>query len=136
MPVNIERLVDERIIIFRMYVQADPDEDQKTLLKAVIEFKHEVGGHICRIMDFSEVQVGFSDMMLGMASEKEKEGGVNDPDVSTVFIATTELAQFGVKAFQEQTQYGSFRNIVALVSSREEAMTAARAEIAKWQTEK
>lgn len=132
MPLKIYPMPDERILIIEMYTPADPMKDGMAELQAVNEFKQKAGGHIVRILDFTHAEVKFADMIQGMASEKGLPGGINDPDVSTVFVALGDIAQLGVEALREQDQYGDIRNVVGLFQTRDEALAASRAEIAKW----
>jgi len=73
--------------------------------------------------------VKFSDLVMAMASDMNPDGGINDPDVSTIYIGSGELLSFGAKAFQEQKQYGP-TNIKALVATLDDAIAFARTDIA------
>ncbi len=79
-------------------------------------------------MDFSQVKLTFSELVMGMAEDAHHEGGMADPDVTTIFIGSGELVQLGVKSF-EQKQYGLV-NPTNLFTSREDALAAIRKQIA------
>lgn len=131
MPLKIQSLPDEPILIIEMFTPADPFKDGEAELKATIDFKKKIGGHVFRVLDFTHAEIKFGDMMQGMAAEKGKEGGINDPDVSTVFVAQGDMAQLGVEALREQKQYGDFRNVIGLFPTRDAAIAAIHAEMVK-----
>jgi hypothetical protein len=120
MPIQVSKLTDLPVIIFEYYSNAKAPDDVETTLKEVVAFKKERGGKVYRVIDFSKIQVGFSDMMVGMGTEVGREGGSNDPDVITVFVATGDLLEFGAQALREQEQYG--KPSVYMVGTREEAV--------------
>jgi hypothetical protein len=132
MPLTTDFIPDEPILIIEMFTPADPIKDGIAQLQAAVDFKKKVGGRIVKVLDFTHAEVKFSDMIQAMAAEKGQPGGVNDPDISTVFVALGDMAQIGVEALKEQDQYGDIRNVIGLFQTREEALAAGRAEIAKW----
>lgn len=133
MPLKIHPMPDEAILIIEMFTPADPVKDGIAQLQAAVDFKQKVGGHIIKILDFTHAEVKFSDMMQGMASEKGLPGGINDPDLSTIFVIQGDIPQLGVEALKEQDQYGEVRNVIGHFQTRDEALVAARAEMAKRQ---
>ena len=102
-------------------VQTNAAEGQK--------LKQEVGGHVYRIIDVREAGLTFSDMMVGMSTDKSGEGTLDDPDVTTIFLGDGELVEFGVKALAEQDQYGKLG--VKLFSSEEDAYDFVREDMQK-----
>ena len=84
-----------------------------------LKLKHELGGHVYRIIDVTEVEMSFSDMMVAMSADRGGEGTLDDPDVTTIYVGRGDLVAFGVKALAEQDQYGQLG--VKLFASGEEA---------------
>lgn len=129
MSVELKELPNEPILV----VLTHPPlriEDGPIASQAVVVFKKKLGGHVWRVIDFSELDMTFSDAMLGMATEQGVEGGINDMDVSTIYIGSSEIVKFGVKAFQEQEQYGK-TNVIGLFETVDEGIAFARADIKK-----
>jgi hypothetical protein len=100
------------------------EKDALDSMQAAIELKKEFPGKkVYRVIDFSH-GIDFSGMMICMAAEAGKEGGANDPEVETYFVGSSELVELGVKALQEQEQYGTAPN-VHLFLSLDEAVNLA-----------
>ena len=129
MSIKTTNLPGEPILIISM-VQPLKTSDEADVNQASAEFKNAEGQHIYRILDFKSLggDVPFSEMMSGMAQGLNAEGGVNDPDVSTIVVGSTEWVVFGAKAIQDQAQYGQ-TNVVHLCGSVDEGIEFARAAI-------
>lgn len=93
------------------------------------KLKHDLGGHVYRIIDVTALNLDFSNMMMGMAGDQGLEGSLSDPDVTTVFLGGGDLVEFGVKALAEQEQYGQLG--VQLFSSEDDAYDFIREDIRK-----
>jgi hypothetical protein len=129
MSIDIKRMPEDRAILIVMLPPPVIPKDTVDLQQAVSGFKKEIGGHVYRIVDLTKMPVKFSDLVMAMASDMNPDGGINDPDVSTIYIGSGELLSFGAKAFQEQKQYGP-TNIKALVATLDEALAFARTDTA------
>lgn len=130
MTLKIEELPDEAIIVCTINLPHVPAEDVRDTLQATASFKEKLGKKVYRIVDLSLFELSFSEAVMGMGAEKDAPGGINDPDVSTIYVGSGEWVTFGVKAFQEQEQYGE-THILAICNTVDEALSAARADIAK-----
>ncbi len=106
MAVNVQRLPNEPIVVITMIPPVNPMQDAPRASQEAFKLKQECGGHVYRILDFSQVKLTFSDLVMGMAEDSHQPGGMADKDVTTVFIGSGELVAFGVKSFAEQKQYG------------------------------
>ncbi len=124
MSVKVEEMHQERILILSVIAPLEFPADVETPLTASVAFKSKVGAPICRIMDFTQSNLGFSDMIMGLALEQGKPGGFWDTDVHHIIIGTLDWVKFGIKAMQEQEQYKGAR-AEAIVGSREEALALA-----------
>lgn len=125
MSTNIEKLDDIRTIIITYIAPVSVEEDGGIALKSSADYKREVGTPICRILDFSQAKLNFSDMMIGMTFEKGHEGGTYDPDVFNLFIGSDDLVKLGVESLAQQDHYKG-ANVKGLFTSRDDAIAAAR----------
>ncbi|MBN1563451.1 MAG: hypothetical protein JXA10_06420, partial [Anaerolineae bacterium] len=102
MSIHVQRINEEPIIVITYQDPISIPEDPAKALEASASLKQAVGGPVCRILDFSQVKLNFSDMMLGMAYEKDQEGGTYDPNVANIFVGSDELVKFGVESMAHQ----------------------------------
>lgn len=132
MAIEITEMPGEPIVLLAAKMPYEPDQDMEASLQAVRDFKKKIGGHIYRVVDLTHFELTFSQAMQSMAVERNVEGGINDDDVTTVYVGSGEWVEFGVKAFLEQAQYGK-TNILKLCKTVEEGLAAAREDLAKRQ---
>ena len=125
MSIKVEKYPEIHTVLITMVEPLTVPDDAVGALAASAEFKKDQGCCICRILDFSQVKLNFSDMMVGMAAEKGHEGGLYDADVATVFIGSGELVELGVEALKSQPHYKG-ANVAGLVRTREEALEIAQ----------
>ncbi len=125
MSIDITRMPDEHAILIKLLPPPLFPKDTTDLHQAGAGFKKEIGGHVYRIVDLTKMPVKFSDLVMAMASDMNPDGGINDVDVTTVYIGSGELIAFGAKAFQEQKQYGQ-TNVKAVVASVDDALAFVR----------
>lgn len=115
MSIKIQRVEGLSILLA---VAAPPleAEDALEIMAEATEMKKQFPGQkIYRVMDFTQ-GIDFSGMMVCMATEKDHEGGANDPDIETYFVGSSELIALGVKALKEQEQYGVAPNVHLFLS--------------------
>jgi hypothetical protein len=130
MPIAIEKRPDDAAIIFVALPPIILPDDQIAQLNEVVLFKQEMGRHVYRILDLRGILMDFDDLLSGMEYERGVPGGANDPDVTTYFIGTTALVQFGVKTLQDYPHlYG--KTDVHLVASLEEAIAEVQVRLAQ-----
>jgi hypothetical protein len=127
MSIETTHLPEDYTILVTIIPPPKFPDDVINLSQEVVSFKKAVGGHIYRILDFTKLPMTFSDLVMGMGSDRNTEGGINDPDVSTIFIGSGEWVEFGVKAFREQAQYGE-TNVKHVCISVDEALAFVRAD--------
>ena len=127
MSTEVKQMPDEHAILVTLIPPPIIPKDTIDLHQAVSSFKKQIGGHVYRIVDLTKLPVTFSDLVIAMASDMNSDGGVNDSDVTTVYIGSGELLAFGAKAFQEQKQYGT-TNVKAVVATLDEALAFIRAD--------
>lgn len=129
MSIKKTALPGEPILIISMVPPLNVSDEAATT-QASAEFKRAEDRHIYRILDFKSLggDVTFSELVSGMAQGLNEEGGVNDPDISTVVVGSTKWVVFGAEAIRNQAQYGQ-TNIVHLCGSVEEGIEFARASI-------
>ncbi len=132
MTVEIKELTGEPIIVCAIRLPHTPQDDVRMSQEAVSAFKKKMDGHVYRIIDLSQFNLSFSDAVMGMAADRNEDGGVNDPTISSIYVGSSEMVKFGAKAFQEQDQYGK-TNVVHVCSTVDEGIAYARAELQKQQ---
>ncbi len=125
MSIKVEKFPDIHAVLITMIEPLTVPQDALDALAAGADFKREMAGRICRIMDFSHVHLDLSSMMVGMTTEKGHEGGLYDVEVATVFIGSGPMVDLGVNALKNQAHYKG-ANVAGLVRTREEALEIAR----------
>ena len=122
MSINATRMDEISTIILEAVPPSKFPDDPIANLEEAKKFKEHIGGHIYRLIDLSAVSADytFSDVMIGMATERGKEGGADDPDVTTIFVGFGDVVELGAKSLQEQEQYG--KGDVHLFNSQDEAL--------------
>lgn len=121
MSIETRRLLENSTLVVTALPPPQFPDDVINLAQEVVEFKKVAGGHVYRILDFTRLPMSFSDLVMGMGADRNAEGGINDPDVSTIFVGSGEWVEFGVKAFREQAQYGQ-TNVKHICTSVDEAL--------------
>jgi hypothetical protein len=117
-------------VVFVKYVSApDPTTDVEITLNAVASFKHEKGGHVYRCINILDIELNFGDMVSAMGLERGREGGADDKDVTTVFVAKTDIAKLGTSSLRDQSQYGQAD--VHMFNTVDEALDFVRDDIKK-----
>ncbi len=132
MSIQIEKLPEIRTIYYTLSEPVELPGDPATSMAATAQFKQELSGEgkVYRVLDFSDVNLGFGDMMVGIAMEREHEGGAFDPDVATIYIGKSELVKLGANALKSQNQFqGS--NVIGVVETREEALDLIRKHLSQ-----
>lgn len=129
MAQQIEQIPGHPIVVVHFTGWIDPIAEVAPMLEKVVGFKRQVKGHVYRILDFSQAELDFGEMVQGMGSEINREGGSNDPDVTTLFVVSDEIHKLGVQSIKEQDQYG--KAPVQFFTSCDEAIEHAKAEAAK-----
>jgi hypothetical protein len=121
------RIVDDAPILVVTFL--DPiavPGDADDALAAGAELQNSTGGKICRVLDFSQANLNFGDMVVGMSYERGKAGGVYDEDVYNIFVGTDDWVKLGVESLGTQEHYKG-ANVKGLFTSEADAVEAARA---------
>jgi hypothetical protein len=131
MSIQTRHLPNEPIIVVSIMNPVKIPDDVIASVQAAAEFKRERGTHIYRVIDFTTLgeDLPFSSLVNGMVFELKAEGGINDKDVSTIYVGSTEWVLFGAAAFKNQQQYGE-TNVLHICGSEEEGIEHARKVIA------
>lgn len=129
MAVKVTRVPDLPALILENVEPFDPMQDTATNMEETVKVKRELGRGVYRIIDIRSFNIAFSDMAMAMAAERNREGGSADPEVTTCFVGSGTLVEFGSKALAQQDQYGKGR--VKLFTSVEQALEFVRTDSAK-----
>lgn len=119
MGLAIDTRPKENIIIITVKPPVVVPDDPAEATEATLAFQKKQGGAICRITDYSQVKLTFSDVVEGMATDK----AFRDPNIYSVMIGTDAMIKMAADGFR-QAQYGSVN--VTLVSTRDEALKKAK----------
>lgn len=83
------------VIILRAINPVQLPEDPNQLIEAVVAFKEAMGGRIFRLFDASACDWMITDMLASIAIETGQPGAADDPDVTTLIVASDMLDQEG-----------------------------------------
>jgi hypothetical protein len=130
MPVTVEKLPDEPIIVCTFYEPAS-SADYPVLWEKLSQAVEGVDGPIYRITDLSPIKITFGNMVVAIAEEAKSKmpGSAADPRIRSVLIATGTLIEFAAKSITQE-QYGAI-GVPALFTTLDEALSYCRSQIAK-----
>jgi len=129
---RIEELTPEPIIIITGLDPVSRD-DPLMVLEAVSRFKRLVNRHIYRIIDLTYQTFDFDYLIYGMIKDKG-EGGIDDPNVTTIYVGTQDLVQDGVELFKTASARFADTYAIFLFPTREESLAYVRAELEALQS--
>ena len=127
MPIEIEQLPDESIIVMTVTQPFDPGQDMEPMFKEITRMRLAMEDEVVQIIDLKNSRMAFSQTVVTMAEaargiKASKAAGLKGPP-TTVFIGSGMLADLTSKAM-EQRQYGGVKG--RLCANRDEALTLAR----------
>lgn len=125
MAIQVEKFPDKKILLTTFQEPLDIRVDPEQALQEAASFSQAVDGSFIRILDFSNVNMNFGDMVVGMSFEKGREGGAYDPNVRTIFIGSGPMVEMGVTSLTSQEQFKGV-TVLGLFGTREEALDCAR----------
>lgn len=121
MSVDINILQEEPVILFTIQAPIDGENDARVTSEKAIEFAEELGQPVYRIVDFSQVDVTFTDIVMGMSAG----AGVPADLVQTYMVGSHALVKLAAES-SAQEQYGGIQ--VYLYASVDEALDDIRAQ--------
>ena len=119
MGLTIDTRPKDRIIFITVKPPVVVPDDPAEATKATLAFQQKQGGTVCRITDYTQVRLTFSEVVEGMASDKV----FRDPNIISVMIGTDAMVKMAADSFRQE-QYGGVD--VALVATRDEALRKAK----------
>ncbi|MBZ0310044.1 MAG: hypothetical protein K8I82_28545 [Anaerolineae bacterium] len=127
MPVTAQKLTDENIIVVS-YESPYRVEDTIESVETIHQIVEEATDVIYLIVDLTRLNMGFSDMVQGLAASTSGKQGwsLKDPRTRLVVVGANKLIEFGVKAVN-QTQYGGVN--IPLFDTLDEALTYVRKQV-------
>ena len=123
MAFTAERIPGQPIVVCTIYPEIDIESDPAQSYEQVHEMLADEVGTLYRIINFLEIHVEFSHVVMGLASDP----GMHDPRMRTIMVGTHDLVRLAAAA-SSQEQYGA--KSVELCTSVEEAVATAQAELA------
>lgn len=125
MSLTITQLSDEPIIVAKFNEPFDAINDTTAVAKMLQDTLSSTSGTLCYIADMSEVQIKFSELVVGLAEAfSNKASPYANPRLRMFTIGSDELIAFGTKAASEQAQYQKAN--VKLYPDMESALADAR----------
>lgn len=128
MPLECEQLPGEPIVIFYFLPPSEPLLEAPQMQRCLRQAQRSKGGTVYFISDFSQSDLSFGDLTLGMAEVSQKV--ILDPDAPPyrpVLVGTSEIVHLMSKA-AAQKQYGAQN--VPCFSTLDEAVAYLRSLIA------
>ncbi|MBN1311933.1 MAG: hypothetical protein JXB30_10980 [Anaerolineae bacterium] len=127
MPVEIEKLPDEPIIVATMKDPFDPGQDIPAMFAEFTRLRLEIENDVALIIDIRGNKAAFSQVMVAMAKASRgirdgKAAGVKSPPI-IIFVGSGILADLAANAMA-QKQYGGVKG--HLCTSTDEALALAR----------
>jgi hypothetical protein len=130
MPIKVERLLGESIILAVITLPFNPEHDIPTMFGQFISLRMTIQDRVALILDFTSTianpeAFGIMVQALAQASRgirASREAGVGGPPI-TIFVGSGPIAAIASEAL-EQEQYGGVRG--QLCVSRDDALTLAR----------
>ena len=128
MPVTVERLPNEPIIMARLWGEIDISCISEMYERSV-PIIEEVGGTTWRVTDALDVETTFSDVVqiLGKIAS-DTPGATTDPRVKSVLVGTNQWVTFVADSLQ-QRQYGTLN--IPRYETVDEALAFVRSQIAE-----
>lgn len=123
MPFTAERVPNQPIVVCTIGPTVDGSKDPVESHATTHQLLADEAGTLYRILDFSQVDVKFGDVVMGMSSDP----GFKDPRMKTIMVGTHELVQLAAQS-AAQEQYGNLD--IKLFTSSADAIAAAQADLA------
>jgi len=123
MSFEIQQLKDEPIVVITCHNPFDFTGDIAAANRQVAALL-ENGETITRIIDFTEIEMTFANLVESLATKtREEPGSLRDPRVRTVLVGTHELVVMKAQSLRQE-QYGGLD--VPLFESLDEAIAHCR----------
>jgi hypothetical protein len=116
MGIKIELRPQERILYSTYLPPFEAEADSQTSLKAILDFAKTMNGLFFVVTDVRQIDLSFSDLVLGMSTMRELAMNVQ---MQIVAIGSGDMLKFAADAAR-QKQYGQHN--VVLVATPEEAL--------------
>ncbi|MFN8527484.1 MAG: hypothetical protein U0670_02595 [Anaerolineae bacterium] len=108
MTYKITQLPNEPIIIAKFTEPFDSTKDTTGVALVLADTLNKITGKLYYIADLQDVQIQFSDLVIGLAEAyANKASPYSNPRLTTFTVASDMLIEMGAKAASEQQQYGN-----------------------------
>ncbi len=126
MDAVLTRLPDEPIVIVKIRPTLDPQKEVYEIADTIADMFAEEEGPIYRINDFTDMDLPFGGLVMGLGLETQgRPGSLSDPRIKTVFVGTSEMVELGAKSARQE-HYGGLD--ILLFATLEDALAHIRAE--------
>jgi len=118
MPVSIERLPLQPIVIVKVSEPFNPATEMEAVGRQFMEMAQAIGRPVYRIIDTTHWHMSFSDL-VNVMDEDVRSGADSDPNIHSILVGTSEFVALGSQA-SKQEHYGGKH--IPLFASMEEAL--------------
>ena len=130
MPIKVEQLPGESIIVAATHEPFDPNQDVQAMFAEITRLRLTIQGNVALIIDFSDDPASFSQLVVGLAEASRaiqagKAAGINRPPL-TIFVGTSTMTELASQAMG-QKQYGGVQG--HLCATKDEAIALARTKL-------
>lgn len=122
MTVECKQLGDEPIVIATIFEPVNMAVDPQANRDFSNEVARQFDGPVYRITDFTNFEVTFSQLVLGLAEDIKS----SEPNIKHVFVGSGEMVELQTRA-GSQEQYGAHE--IQLFESVDEAIAFAREQL-------
>ena len=127
MDAVLTRLPDEPIVIVEICPTLDPQREVYEIADTIAEMFAGEEGPIYRINDFTNMELPFSGLVMGLGLEAQgRPGSLSDPRIKPIFVGTSKMVGLGAKSARQE-HYGGLE--ILLFATLDDALAHIRAEL-------
>jgi hypothetical protein len=129
MKFTVERLPDEKIVVFTFGKDYQPGKDSAEMVQAIAGKLGADEKGVYVVYDARDLKMSFGDLVIAMANQAQKAAGtMADARMHPVAVGTSEMLKLGAAAFQQE-QYGKIS--IPMFDSIDSALKYAREQLQK-----
>ncbi|MDX1994668.1 MAG: hypothetical protein SF029_19955 [bacterium] len=124
MPYKVTRVPNEPIVVLEVSSPFDMITDLPAVFADIAKAKAGVASLTYCLYDVRNLQITFSDVVMGLAAHTKGEpGSVSDPTIRVILIGSDELLRLASEALKQE-QYGQIA--LPMYATYDEAIAEAR----------
>lgn len=128
MPLKVDQFPGEPIVVFRFVSPSQPAADAELMRQSLLAAQPSAAGMLYFITDFTEAELSFSELMVGMAEFTHHIArDLKNKPFKAATVGTSEMIRLMAEAGRQE-QYGSLE--VPFYPTLSEALDYIRSQIA------